>query len=677
MNRFARGVLVVSVCVFASRAAGQAPKVASTVPKAGATDVDPGLGEIVVTFDTPVKMNSYSLVLASKGILPELVGDKPITFRDNKTCVVKVKLAPNTEYGLGFNSKTRQGFKSAADGTPAVPFELRFKTGSGKPKPAADGPRVLKTEPANGAKGMEAGTFDLKIVFSEPMQKGKASIMTPPAGPRLKTIGAPRWDNATTFVVPLLLDPAKTYRIGINTGEQKRFVSAGDGTPAVRFELTFSTASAKAEPDKAKPGPKGPMRLTYKYQKGDVGRIEQWNIVDIKIKLDDGRTIPVKRKIGMMSIEEVLAAEDGMPAEVQKLISEYILLTTNEQTGEDQAAPRLEEGVMVKINRRVDPPTAETLKGNPPQELMAILAEDYFPDVAPKGPISVGKTATFPEETLQYLRAEFGTKPGQKLDIKLACKRIGPRKVEDARNKMFRDKGGGEPVTYVFDAAEFDIAWRQEGNMPNGVPFTLTAKGGLAFAIEAGIVLELKIDGKIAIQRYQTQDDNGRPIQLTGDGVYKYEYTYQPIDWKRGLAGTTGAGGASGKGEAAGSQDKTQETEGASKLPSKGTDAFDAFMEESYQSPQRSILMQHTLLHGGHVDRLKTYFTERLRGDITAEAVKAGQEAIKEYTIDQLIDRVLVDDEKGLAKIKMENGRTLTTLKRVDGKWLSDTIWFK
>jgi hypothetical protein len=28
-------------------------------------------------------------------------------------------------------------------------------------------------------------------------------------------------------------------------------------------------------------------------------------------------------------------------------------------------------------------------------------------------------------------------------------------------------------------------------------------------------------------------------------------------------------------------------------------------------------------------------------------------------------------------KIKMKNGRTLTTLVNVDGKWLADTLWFK
>jgi len=34
-------------------------------------------------------------------------------------------------------------------------------------------------------------------------------------------------------------------------------------------------------------------------------------------------------------------------------------------------------------------------------------------------------------------------------------------------------------------------------------------------------------------------------------------------------------------------------------------------------------------------------------------------------------------DGKKTAKVKMKNGRTLSTLVETDGKWLADTIWFK
>jgi hypothetical protein len=36
-----------------------------------------------------------------------------------------------------------------------------------------------------------------------------------------------------------------------------------------------------------------------------------------------------------------------------------------------------------------------------------------------------------------------------------------------------------------------------------------------------------------------------------------------------------------------------------------------------------------------------------------------------------------IDQEVTRLKIKMKNGRTLTTLVKTDGKWLADTVWFK
>ncbi|MBN1345719.1 MAG: Ig-like domain-containing protein [Phycisphaerae bacterium] len=692
-------------------APGQAPKIVQTTPAANAVDANPNLKEMVVTFDIPVKMNSYSLVPTEGGKIPELDGDEPISFRDNRTCVIKVKLAPNTAYAIGLNSKTRQGFKSATDETPAVPFQLRFKTGTGKPQAPADGPRVVKTDPANEAKDLEAGTFDLTIVFSEPMKKGVASLVTPPEGPRLKLLGKPTWSDARTFVVPIMLSPATNYRVGVNAGGKNQFVSAGDGTPAARFDLTFSTKGAKA-PDaevKAQPkepaevpskpvveGPKlgkveqppvvekpktpepaptrettGPITLSYNYQKGDAGRVTQWNIVDVTVKTSAGQTLPVKRKIGLLSIEEVLGVERGMPVEVRKMISELIMLTTNEQTGELQAAPKLEKGVEVKVNRRTDPPTAEKVKGDVSQELMTVLAQDYFPDVKPAGPVKVGQAAAFPDETIQYLRSEFGSKPSDKADIKLTCLRIGPKNVDDARNEMFKKTGGGKPVTYVFNVAEFDIDWLQDGNLPNNIPFTLSAKGKLVFAIDAGILLSLNIEGKIAIKQFQTQDNNGQAVTVSGDGIYKYEYGYEPISWQRGVVAERGMTGLK---------------DGAITIPlavgggpkkTEPKDSFDAYLEETKTSPQRSMLSQHALLKAGKAEMLKAFFTEDVRDGITQEAVEQGQKEVEKYTIDELIGQTLVDDEKGLAKIKMKNGRTLTMLRRVDGKWLSERIWFK
>ena len=95
--------------------------------------------------------------------------------------------------------------------------------------------------------------------------------------------------------------------------------------------------------------------------------------------------------------------------------------------------------------------------------------------------------------------------------------------------------------------------------------------------------------------------------------------------------------------------------------------------------PKKSIEHQLKLLKDGDVEKLKACFTKRQQEKITKEAVEIGQKEAAKTTIDDLVKDVQVDEELGVksATIKMKNGRTLTTLILTDGKWLSDTVWFK
>ncbi|GEM_PF-4522845 len=517
--------------VFVSVAiAGTAPRVVKTSPPDGAKDVDPATTEIVVVFDMPVKQNSWSVVQAGDETFPELAGDSPISFRDDKTCVVKVKLQADTAYGLGINSKTRQGFKSAADETAAEPHTLRFRTGSGKPV-KAEGPRVVRTDPVNGAADLEAGTYDLTIVFSEPMKDGQASIMTPPEGPRLKMIGEPKWRDARTFVVPIVLAAKTTYRVGINTGESKKFVTASGGTPAAAMEFTFSTVgvpSTLTGTDKA-------VQLRYDCRQGDAGRLMQKSAVDIKLTLSTGQTIPMSQKSGMNSIEEVLVAEKGYPVEVRKIVSEYVMQATDPESGQMRSSPRLEKPVTVKLDRRKEPVKVEALNGEVPPALMNMLAEDSLIDILPARAMRVGQTAEPSREALAKLKSAFDVKGEGSMDLRLTCKRIGTMEVPDARNAMFKAQGGGEPVTYEFDVAVLAIDWKQDGVMQNDIPFSMTAKGELVFAIDAGVVIRVKVDGEIDIKSMQTQGVDGQAVTLSGGGTYSTDRTFEPIKWTRGV----------------------------------------------------------------------------------------------------------------------------------------------
>jgi hypothetical protein len=99
----------------------------------------------------------------------------------------------------------------------------------------------------------------------------------------------------------------------------------------------------------------------------------------------------------------------------------------------------------------------------------------------------------------------------------------------------------------------------------------------------------------------------------------------------------------------------------------------------SLADPNSSITYQFELVKAGDVDKLKATLTPRVRDGVTKEVVDKAKTDAAQYTIDDLYASAEMGeaDGKKTAKVKMKNGRTLTTLIETDGQWLADTIWFK
>jgi hypothetical protein len=99
----------------------------------------------------------------------------------------------------------------------------------------------------------------------------------------------------------------------------------------------------------------------------------------------------------------------------------------------------------------------------------------------------------------------------------------------------------------------------------------------------------------------------------------------------------------------------------------------------SLSDPKSSIAYQFDLVKAGDVEKLKACLTPRVRDGVTKEVVDKAKANAAQYTMDDLYASADMGeaDGKKTAKVKMKNGRTLTTLIETDGKWLSDTIWFK
>lgn len=100
--------------------------------------------------------------------------------------------------------------------------------------------------------------------------------------------------------------------------------------------------------------------------------------------------------------------------------------------------------------------------------------------------------------------------------------------------------------------------------------------------------------------------------------------------------------------------------------------------EVTLGDPKGSIAYQFELLKAGDTEKLRDCFTDRIKDRVTNDAVEKGKSQAGKYSLDDLVGSVEIGEYEGkkTAKIKMKNGRTLTTLIETNGKWLADTIWF-
>ena len=103
----------------------QAPKVVSMIPPNGATDVDPSLTRIVVTFDQPMQDGMWAVVGGGPHF-PELAGDVSYD-KDCKVFTIPVRLKPDWSYEFWLNRGRFDTFRSKA-GVRLESVAVTFKT---------------------------------------------------------------------------------------------------------------------------------------------------------------------------------------------------------------------------------------------------------------------------------------------------------------------------------------------------------------------------------------------------------------------------------------------------------------------------------------------------------------------------------------------------------------------
>jgi len=213
------------------------PHIVATSPKIGATDVNPALKEITVTFDRDMEDGmSWTGGGANYPNSPE---GAQARWRDKRTCVLPVKLETGHYYRVGINSKSYQNFRSA-DGVPITPSAISFRT-LGTPVPRKT-PQIVSLKPANGARDVSPALTELRVTFNVPMSKGFSWTGGGPNYPKVPDGKRPYWtDDGKTCVLPVELKPGWEYQLGLNSKSFKGFQSAEE-VPLAPAVYTFKTS---------------------------------------------------------------------------------------------------------------------------------------------------------------------------------------------------------------------------------------------------------------------------------------------------------------------------------------------------------------------------------------------------------------------------------------------------
>ncbi|HZR19169.1 MAG TPA: M56 family metallopeptidase [Verrucomicrobiae bacterium] len=221
-----------------------APRIISTVPAIGATEVDPAISEITVTFDQDMG-GGFSWTGGGPEYPPGIEGRRP-EWRQKRTCALPVKLEPGHFYRVGINSTSYRNFASEA-GVPAMPSAIFFTTKGADEQLKAKTltPRVVRLEPDNGAQNVSPEIEEVRVTFNVPMGGGFSWCT---AGdddsdfPKGREGKRAHWtEDKKCCVLPVTLKPGMTYRLSLNAEGYKNFQSVG-GVPLEPVAYTFTTS---------------------------------------------------------------------------------------------------------------------------------------------------------------------------------------------------------------------------------------------------------------------------------------------------------------------------------------------------------------------------------------------------------------------------------------------------
>ncbi len=109
-----------------------------------------------------------------------------------------------------------------------------------KPSVKSMPPVVVMTVPQSGETAVDAKLKEIKVTFSKDMKTKEMWSFVQISKDTFPEVGEPKYVDKRTIVLPVTLQPGKTYIIWINSGKFNAFRDV-DNHPAIPYLLVFET----------------------------------------------------------------------------------------------------------------------------------------------------------------------------------------------------------------------------------------------------------------------------------------------------------------------------------------------------------------------------------------------------------------------------------------------------
>jgi len=234
--------LMVVACAGAQELTALPPQVVAVTPEPFATNVDPWLEEVTVTFDRPMNPDGFGFGgVRWTGLFPG-IGDATPSWRDgNTTCVLPASLVEDCTYAISVNDTQNRGFVDT-NGVPACGFAWAFATGERAPEQLP--PHVVSSVPEQGATDVDPRLREITVTFDRPIAPGDHSwVIFRGSGlyPGYRGGEATLSEDRMSATLDVRLSPGTVYALGVNDLRYNGYKDTY-GRPVLPFGLCFRTA---------------------------------------------------------------------------------------------------------------------------------------------------------------------------------------------------------------------------------------------------------------------------------------------------------------------------------------------------------------------------------------------------------------------------------------------------